>query len=159
MIYNAQRGSKQEVHTRIQKTGGGNYAKRKARLLRNSREVWSSSQASAGLGTDLSNRRAGRVCYWASWPRRQPAQGEFEGNAELRLVRQRHTVCNAPSLVPNTDQVIPVSFLQVKERVHVPKVPAVLPDILFWVLPHFPDHRKLHSTQSFAALFLSTPCL
>ena len=112
-------------------------------------------------------------------PRRQPAQGELEGNVELRLVRQRHTVCNAPSLVPNTDQVIPVPLLQegqivagfvisvsqqdhlpgnagaarhlaqgaalvlfvlllydqvsinavfqIKERTHVPEVPAVLP--------------------------------
>ena len=122
------------------------------------------------------------VWPWGGAPRAKREQSspeEREGNVELRPVRQRHTVCNAPSLVPNTDQVIPVPLLQVgqivagfvipvsqqdhlpgnagavchlaqgsalvlfvlllhdqvginavfqvKERVHVPEVPAVLP--------------------------------
>lgn len=61
MINNAKRGSEQEIHTGIQEAGGGNDVKRKSRLSRNSREIWSPPQESAGLGTNLSDRRAGRV--------------------------------------------------------------------------------------------------
>ncbi len=37
------------------------------------------------------------------------------------------------------------------------KIPPRLPDVLFWVLPHFPNHRKQHSPQKFWCVFHVRP--
>ena len=52
VFYYAKRGTEQEVYARIQETGGGNHAGRKAGISRNGQKVWHSAQARAGLGNE-----------------------------------------------------------------------------------------------------------
>ena len=58
VIYHAERGSKQEMHTRTSEVGSGNDGKRNAQLSRNSREIWGPPQVSAELETNLFDKRA-----------------------------------------------------------------------------------------------------